>query len=84
MALSIKNEEADRLARQVARLAGEGLTEAVVTALRERLERLKAVRRGTLLRDEIMAIGRRCAARAVLDERTPEQIVGYGPHGEPT
>ncbi|HEX3405974.1 MAG TPA: type II toxin-antitoxin system VapB family antitoxin [Caulobacteraceae bacterium] len=39
MALSIKTEEADRLARELARIHGESLTEAVTVALRERLER---------------------------------------------
>jgi antitoxin VapB len=39
MALSIKTEEADRLARTLARLTGETMTQAVTVALRERLER---------------------------------------------
>ena len=37
MALSIKTEEADRLARTLSKLTGETLTQAVTTALRERL-----------------------------------------------
>ena len=41
MALSIKTEEADRLAR--AKLTGQTITQAVTTALRERLAR-EAVR----------------------------------------
>jgi len=36
--LSIKSDEADRLARELAAETGESLTEAVVIALRERLE----------------------------------------------
>ena len=39
MALSIKTEEADRLARVLSQLTGESLTRAVTIALRERLER---------------------------------------------
>jgi antitoxin VapB len=39
MALSIKNPEADRLARELAAATGETLTEAVLNALRERLTR---------------------------------------------
>jgi antitoxin VapB len=42
MALSIKTEEADRLARELARLTGETLTEAITAAMRERLDRLRA------------------------------------------
>jgi hypothetical protein len=45
IAFSIKTEEADGLARSLARLTGESPTEAVTTALRERLERERA-RRG--------------------------------------
>jgi antitoxin VapB len=41
MALSIKDEETDRLAREVAQLNGETVTMAVKTALKERLERQK-------------------------------------------
>ncbi|WP_425995503.1 type II toxin-antitoxin system VapB family antitoxin [Caulobacter sp. DWR1-3-2b1] len=42
MALSIKTEEADRLARDLSRLTGETMTEAVTVALRERLARTRA------------------------------------------
>ncbi len=41
MALSIKTEEADRLARLLAAMTGETMTEAVTRALEERLERLR-------------------------------------------
>lgn len=44
MALSIKTAEADELARSLARLTGESMTEAVTTALRERLARERARR----------------------------------------
>jgi antitoxin VapB len=39
MALSIKTDEADELARALAKLTGENLTETVTKALRERLAR---------------------------------------------
>jgi antitoxin VapB len=45
MALSIKTDEADRLARELARLTGETMTRAVTAALSERLERERASRR---------------------------------------
>ena len=44
MALSIKTDEADRLARRLAKLTGETMTEAVTVALRERLARERARR----------------------------------------
>jgi len=42
MALNIKNEEAHRLGRELAEFTGESLTAAVTTALRERLDRIRA------------------------------------------
>jgi antitoxin VapB len=44
MALSIKTEEADRLARELARLTGETMTEAVTRALEDRLDRVRRAR----------------------------------------
>ncbi len=35
------------------------------------------------LRDEIVAIGKRCASLPVLDPRSPEEILGYDEHGLP-
>ena len=43
MALNIKNEETCRLARELADLTGETMTEAVTVALRERLERQREI-----------------------------------------
>lgn len=45
MALSIKTDEADRLARELALLTGETLTDAVTNALRERLAREREVQK---------------------------------------
>jgi antitoxin VapB len=42
LALSIKTDEADLLAREIASLTGESLTEAVTVALRERRDRERA------------------------------------------
>ena len=61
MSLNIKDSEAHELARQVAEATGESLTRAVVVALRERLERVRH-RKQRSLADELMEIGRRCAA----------------------
>jgi antitoxin VapB len=44
MALSIKTAEADGLARSLARLTGETMTQTVTIALRERLAREQAKR----------------------------------------
>ncbi len=82
MPLSIKDPEADRLARQVAKLTGETLTGAIVQSLRERLVRVQR-RRGPGLADELLKIGERCAQLPVQDSRSPEEILGYDAHGLP-
>ncbi|HYE47059.1 MAG TPA: type II toxin-antitoxin system VapB family antitoxin [Caulobacter sp.] len=49
MALSIKTKEADQLARELSRLTGETMTEAVTIALRERLARRRAQADGDMI-----------------------------------
>jgi antitoxin VapB len=82
MALSLKDKETDRLARAVADLTGETLTEAIRKALAERLER-ERLRRGKTIRlaDRLMEIGRHCAALPDIDTRSPDEIVGYDETG---
>lgn len=84
MALSIKDPEADRLARELAARTGESLTEAVVVALRERLARQTGRTGATALREELAAIRRRCAALPIVDDRSPDEILGYDDRGLPS
>ena len=79
MALSIKNDETERLARQLARETGESLTEAIQKALQERWERLKARRRSQVLEDLL----RRVDALPDLDPRPEDEILGYDEDGAP-
>ena len=83
MALSLKDPETDWLAREVARLTGESLTEAVRRALAERLEREK-LRRGRPRKgvaERLNEIALRCAALPDFDTRSPDQIIGYDENG---
>ena len=82
--MSIKNDEADALARELAALTGESLTETVVLSLRERLARKRAVKDLRPLADRLMEIGQECAALPLLDVRAPDEILGYDPHGLPS
>ena len=89
MALNIKDRDTERLAAEVAALAGESKTRAIKIALQERKARLAVGgrvhdRHGHFVRfleTEIWpqvprkALGRRTAKR----ER--EQILGFGPEG---
>ena len=84
MPLSIKDPDADRLARALARRTGETLTEAVIKALRERFEREQR-KEETIesLVEDVMEIGRHCAALPLLDPRRPDEIMGYDENGVP-
>ncbi len=77
MALSIKNDTAERLARQVASETGESLTEAIIHSLEERLERLKGRRSAPDLVEILVAIGERCSSLPDLDTRSADEILGY-------
>ena len=84
MSLSIKDPEADRLARAVAQRTGETITHAVITALRERLarEEIKAQDVESLVQ-EAMAIGSHFAALPALDKRSGDELL-YDDDGLPT
>jgi antitoxin VapB len=82
MALSIKSDEADRLARELAAETGETLTEVVETALRERLDRERA-RHAASMRTRLRRLAADVAARRITDNRTPEEIIGYDDAGLP-
>lgn len=78
MPLNIKDPEADRLARQVARLTGDTLTQTVVVALKEQLAREERRRRDVdIMVEGVLAIGRTVAALPTLDERPDEAILGF-------
>ena len=83
MALSIKSDEADRLARQLAAETGESLTDAVILSLRERLERRRA-QRGPTLAERVARVQQMVSTLPVLDDRRPDDIVGYDETGLPS
>ncbi|MBZ5704803.1 MAG: type II toxin-antitoxin system VapB family antitoxin [Acidobacteriia bacterium] len=76
MAISIKNEATERLARQVARATGESLTEAIRRALEERWKRLKTKRRSRVLTSRIQELLHRVDALPELDSRSADEILG--------
>ena len=62
MSLNIKDPEAHALAQALARETGETMTRAVTRALQERLERVRRYRKSEATANDLLAIGRRCAA----------------------
>lgn len=82
MALSIKSQEADRLARALAAETGESITDAVVVSLRERLERTRG-RRSELALRRLSALADELTRLPVVDARTADEIIGYDRDGLP-
>lgn len=82
MALSIKNHEADRLARELARTTGESITDAILLALRERLAR-EGGRASTGVTERLRRLAVDVAELPVLDDRPAEELVGYDQRGLP-
>lgn len=88
MALNIKNEEAERLAAEVAEMAGETKTEAIRRALDERRTRLAraagetpAARLARFLEDEVWpSVPKRELGRR-LTPAEEDEILGYGAEG---
>ena len=77
MVLSIKSATADELARELAELTGESITDAVVASLRVRLDLERRRCRERSLDD----IVERFRQLMVLDEREADDILGYDEHG---
>jgi antitoxin VapB len=84
MALSIKHPDADRLARELAELTGESLTETVVRSLRERLLRQEGRATSPPLTETLRALRKKWAALPVFDERSADEILGYDDRGLPS
>lgn len=81
MALSIKSDRADQLARELANLTGESLTDAVLHSLEERLHRQRSQRRRARFVDDLVE---QFNALPVLDGRSSDDIIGYDEHGLPS
>ena len=83
MALSIKDPETERLARALAARTGETITIATRRALEERLKKMGSQAKKVALLEDMEAMQRRLSALPVLDDRSPDDIIGYDDHGVP-
>ncbi len=81
--ISIKNGQTEALARRLAELTGETLTEAIRAAVAERYDRLRRARSGHSLADELNAIALRCANRPIVSPLSEDEILGYDEWGVP-
>jgi antitoxin VapB len=95
VSLDVNDPELDRLAREVAQATGETEAEAVKTALRERLERVRPAPATEppsppdeaeirVRRERILESARRFRALPILDTRSEDEILGYDENGLPS
>lgn len=83
MSLNIKSDEAHKLVRQLAKLTGENMTEAVTKAVRERLARLRQKPEPELA-ERLAKIGKECAVhlKEPFRSRDPGELL-YDERGLP-
>ena len=81
MALSIKNKKAEELASQLAQETDETMTDAVIHALEDRLQKVRGKKSLNDTLERILEISERCASFPDLDSRSPEEILNYNSEG---
>lgn len=84
MALNIKNEETEKLARELARRRGQGITEAITDVLRREVEIERRKRRPDDIAARIRRIDEiveRHNSRPTRDDRHADEIIGYNDQG---
>ena len=83
MPLNIKDSESHALAKLLASLTGEPLTQAVKLAIQQRLAQAEKTHGTTGLADKLDEIALHCAGLPSHDRRNAEQIIGYDESGLP-
>ena len=85
MALSIRDPETDRLARELAALTGESMTEAIRVALAQRLARTRHAQHDDLRRliSDVRTVWERVARLPVLDDCPDHESLGHDKDGLP-
>jgi antitoxin VapB len=83
MALSIKNQETDRLAHDLAEATGETVTAAVTRAIQNRLDSLRPRARRARLLSDIKEIQDLMKSLPDKDMRSADDLLGYDDFGLP-
>lgn len=81
MAISITDRATEHSVRELAAATGDSFTTAIRKAVEERLQRVRAVRAGRGVKEDLLAIGRHCAA--LPDRRTGDETLDYDSSGLP-
>ena len=84
MGLNIKNPETEKLIRELAQLRGQGITEVLTDVIGREVERERRKPKRETYEEfsrRIEAIVERVKQLPVLDDRSPDEILGYNEHG---
>ena len=84
MPLNIKDPVTEKTVRELVAATGETVTAAVRRAAEERLQKVRRDRTARSVAEQILEIGRRCAALPDQDSRSADEILGYDEHGLPS
>ncbi len=79
--MSIRNPRVEQLAREISAMSGENITQVILHALENQMERLRGRRKYPDIAEEIRKISHRCSAIPDRDERSPDDILGYNQVG---
>lgn len=82
MGMNIKSDDTHRRAKELARMTGESIAEAVDRAVSERLERLRRQRNRKALAVKLLKLGERCSRLPIIDGRSAEEML-YDDNGLP-
>lgn len=81
MGVSIKSADAERKLRRVSRLLGKSMTATVIELADNKLREIDAKKDRERKLRKVEEIVRRIKALPVLDDRTPDEILGYNKDG---
>ena len=81
VSISIRDSEAERLAREMAECRGVTNTQVATEALKDKYQKEPDEKPKNLLVKEIMEIAHRCGRRRILDHPSEDEILGYNDFG---
>ena len=82
MGMNIKSDDTRGRAKELARITGETIAEAVDRAVTERLERLRRQRNRKALAAKLLKLGDQCSQLPVIDKRSTDEML-YDENGLP-
>jgi antitoxin VapB len=82
MGMNIKSDDTHSRAKELARITGETIAEAVDRAVTERLERLRRRRNRKAVAERLLKLGDQCSRLPVIDNRAADEML-YDERGLP-